>query len=375
MFRFYNTYKVGVTDTCPDELFLANLEKMASPNLSAKSSFITLPSVNENSSKCGGTCPDTTCHWYGCFKDSALQSEYILSCVHQKSPPSYLLLTFLILGWSVAETVASTWFNYNELVTEDLALGTFSLFLFVIAFILSFFLSSDYLCNSRSVMSSSLDEPELTNRRQQLLFHSHLQVGFIVILNFLFFLKIVMRIQCDYACIPDNLDLLPVLTERLLPLTNSTNASNFTETLQTTVHSMTCISSKNYSRISSIQTILLMSICPQLLIAILYEPRIYLVLACHLTSTILLVVATTSSLYVTLPLILSAIVTSVLLYELHFQRIQSFLNHRRLQQILRTNEKNADAIHAMEMRHMIGNVAHDLKTVSTYQHNSLYIKC
>lgn len=211
----------------------------------------------------------------------------------------------------------------------------------------------------RSVMSSSLDEPELTNRRQQLLFHSHLQVGFIVILNFLFFLKIVMRIQCDYACIPDNLDLLPVLTERLLPLTNSTNASNFTETLQTTVHSMTCISSKNYSRISSIQTILLMSICPQLLIAILYEPRIYLVLACHLTSTILLVVATTSSLYVTLPLILSAIVTSVLLYELHFQRIQSFLNHRRLQQILRNNEKNADAIHAMEMRHMIGNVAHD----------------
>eukprot|EP00599_Poterioochromonas_sp_BG-1_P016460 CAMPEP_0173166108 /NCGR_PEP_ID=MMETSP1105-20130129/21808_1 /TAXON_ID=2985 /ORGANISM="Ochromonas sp., Strain BG-1" /LENGTH=141 /DNA_ID=CAMNT_0014087269 /DNA_START=514 /DNA_END=937 /DNA_ORIENTATION=- len=58
----------------------------------------------------------------------------------------------------------------------------------------------------------------------------------------------------------------------------------------------------------------------------------------------------------------SSLVIAVLLYELHLQRVQSFLNHRQLQLILTERERNADAVHAMEMRHMIGNIAHDLKT-------------
>eukprot|EP01040_Poterioochromonas_malhamensis_P005101 gene5101-biopygen855 len=48
--------------------------------------------------------------------------------------------------------------------------------------------------------------------------------------------------------------------------------------------------------------------------------------------------------------------------QIHFQRVQSFLHQRKVQQLLEENQKNADANHAMEMRHMISNIAHDLKT-------------
>lgn len=43
-----------------------------------------------------------------------------------------------------------------------------------------------------------------------------------------------------------------------------------------------------------------------------------------------------------------------------------FFTHQKLQEFLQAKEKAADAANAEEMRHMIGNVAHDLKTVSAY---------
>lgn len=42
-----------------------------------------------------------------------------------------------------------------------------------------------------------------------------------------------------------------------------------------------------------------------------------------------------------------------------------FLATRKLGGILEENERNAIHNHAQEMRHMIANVAHDLKTVSS----------
>ena len=50
--------------------------------------------------------------------------------------------------------------------------------------------------------------------------------------------------------------------------------------------------------------------------------------------------------------------------DVQIRNILLFLTNRKLKEILEENERMADAMHAEEMRHMIGNVAHDLKTVS-----------
>lgn len=55
-----------------------------------------------------------------------------------------------------------------------------------------------------------------------------------------------------------------------------------------------------------------------------------------------------------------------ILYECQRQRLLSFLSIRGLQSNMANNMKEVDEASATEMRHMIGNVAHDLKTVSVF---------
>jgi hypothetical protein len=51
------------------------------------------------------------------------------------------------------------------------------------------------------------------------------------------------------------------------------------------------------------------------------------------------------------------------LLDLHLHHVAAFLTSYQLREILLEKERNADQAAAAEMRHMIGNVAHDLKTV------------
>jgi hypothetical protein len=52
-----------------------------------------------------------------------------------------------------------------------------------------------------------------------------------------------------------------------------------------------------------------------------------------------------------------------LLIDLHIHNVAAFLTNHQLREMLLEKERNADKQAAEEMRHMIGNVAHDLKTV------------
>ncbi len=67
----------------------------------------------------------------------------------------------------------------------------------------------------------------------------------------------------------------------------------------------------------------------------------------------------------------------VVMYENQSQNIAVFLLTQSQQNLLEENERLADETHANEMRHMIGNVAHDLKTVSvqTILHYCFYSYC
>lgn len=57
--------------------------------------------------------------------------------------------------------------------------------------------------------------------------------------------------------------------------------------------------------------------------------------------------------------------SSLALYEYQYQILYVFELSIMQQNVLTENEKLADEAHSIEMRHMIGNVAHDLKTVRT----------
>lgn len=56
----------------------------------------------------------------------------------------------------------------------------------------------------------------------------------------------------------------------------------------------------------------------------------------------------------------------LLLIDIHIANVAAFVISYNLKKTLVENEKTADRMHASEMRHMIGNVAHDLKTVSNH---------
>jgi hypothetical protein len=65
-------------------------------------------------------------------------------------------------------------------------------------------------------------------------------------------------------------------------------------------------------------------------------------------------------------------VSLFLIYESERQNKVIFLVTDRLAQLLEENERLADETHANELRHMVGNVAHDLRTV---RHHTLLIPC
>ena len=64
------------------------------------------------------------------------------------------------------------------------------------------------------------------------------------------------------------------------------------------------------------------------------------------------------------PVLFLAVGTFMIYYESHRQNLAMYLLTKKLQLTLNENEKLADETHANEMRAMIANVAHDLKTVS-----------
>jgi hypothetical protein len=62
-----------------------------------------------------------------------------------------------------------------------------------------------------------------------------------------------------------------------------------------------------------------------------------------------------------------------MIYEYKRQNLSKFLLAQNLQLAIEENERMSDELHANEMSHMIGNVAHDLKTVSFAYHNIFFL--
>lgn len=115
-------------------------------------------------------------------------------------------------------------------------------------------------------------------------------------------------------------------------------------------------------------TFLIMTMTPFLSVTILRETRIAVIGFCWLAiiaslSVCVIHLASFSSLTL---LIIYVILSPMILVDILRSSYQQFYINQRLEKAIRDNEEMAAAERANEMRHMIANVAHDLKTVSLF---------
>ena len=272
--------------------------------------------------------------WLGRFQDETLQNEFIIYCMEQRSKFSFGAMTAIVLSLLIIEGIASTWFNENansNESTSNLIYGILSLIMSALGLI---------FC---AILCFSLEK--WTNK----ISYSYIQVLLIVSINIVFLIQTIKCLHLgDTQCVPKQFKPLLSTDPNVTPLIPDD-----------------CPPNDSYLSIVNFNAILTIHFSYQILTAIIFEPRLYVLWLCHFPTSFLMFFSIYKSFYGLVPLLICFVTLTFLQGELHFQRTQSFLNQRKLQQLLEENERNADANHAMEMRHMIGNVAHDLKTVST----------
>lgn len=293
---------------------------------------------------------------FGRFQDEKLQSEYVIYCLEQKWKYSFAIIVTLILTLAVIETVVGTWFN-EELTVEGVEIRDVEIY-----GIVSLCLIAIAGASGAALVWNTFDDTNQSGRNLS----SFYQIIFMLSFNLLFILKTIKQIHLQIPdCIPRQYSFMKSFHDHEF---NSSSSSEFHQLALLSADSNIppVCSSHSLLALTSRPMVLMLSFTPHILMGIIYEPRLYLVLACQIPSAVLISYSIYDSLFSFPPILLSFIILMVHLVGLHFQRAQSFLNQRKVQQLLEENEKNADANLAMEMKHMISNIAHDLKTVSYF---------
>ncbi len=284
---------------------------------------------------------DTSLDFYGRFQNPSLQIAYVRSCLKQKSSFSFIFVVGIITAWAISETVATLFVYSNEL---ELSIS-FALVSFLIIG-LCLFLSIWIFCLLKKDDNNSI------------FYHSYCQIGLIICVNLLFLLKIIVEgLFNQEECYSEN---IIIYDESMIDL----KMTNSSQTVLQIDYYTDCLASNSFLSIVSLSTTMVLSFSPFFLSIVLYEPRLYIFVIAEVFLGGAIISVSYSTAIATAPIIILLIMLAVLYVEVHFQRVNAFLSNRKLQEILAENERNADANHAMEMRHMIGNVAHDLKTVS-----------
>ncbi len=282
---------------------------------------------------------NTSLDWFGRFKNVSIQEEFVLYSIQQRSKFSFLVITILLLLWLIAASIYSTWFSdaysENDQVVNQIY-GILCLVLTGIALILSV------------VVSMSLFN--FQNR----LIYSYLQTAYLMSITLVFLLKGIQFLHIPPRCAASNQGM------PLFPPAPYEVAQRF---LQSESAPAPCPPENNFSSLCTYQAVLIMLSIFQMLTPILFEPRVFLLVICDASTGTLMLYTYYNSIYTLVPFLTTFLSIILLIIQLHLQRVQTFLHKRDLKELLEENERNADANHAMEMRHMIGNVAHDLKTV------------
>eukprot|EP01040_Poterioochromonas_malhamensis_P012786 gene12786-14014_t len=212
---------------------------------------------------------------FGRFRNGELQTEYLLHCMQKRSKISFAIVAFLFLVWSFTETLAFKFSNDSEGVGNwnSRVLGLFA----VVSFLLTFIAIITLI-----ILCLSYFTP---NKYQHI--YAYCQVSFIIIINVLYIVKILRYIYIGTPnCLQYN---IPQLITDNLPSTVSPSDLDVLKHLLSIARlPPTCPSEKSFLSNASYQVVIMMSFCPQLIMAILYEPRLYLILTFHLLTSVLI---------------------------------------------------------------------------------------
>lgn len=290
---------------------------------------------------------DFSLDYFGRFKDPKLQEEFIIACLEHRSTFSFLILSLSLLVWLLIENFLSPFHLSSSKVQ-----GSVEIAVIVICVIVILLSIAIYVCSITSLTKNHL-------------IHTYIQLFFGISINILFIVKIIEVIgRGGSSCLPSIDHLIEHLQIHVTPYIATSEITNVYEAIRKELICLQCTQhASDFFTINSLAQVIMLSLCPQLLMVILHEPRLYLTFTSHFITGGLLIFTISVQGNLILPLGFMITAIAVVLYEIHIQRTQYFLNNRKLQDILNKNEKNALEIHAMEMRSMIGNVAHDLKTV------------
>eukprot|EP01040_Poterioochromonas_malhamensis_P001672 gene1672-1770_t len=238
----------------------------------------------------------TSLDYFGRFRDAELQLQFIVSCRKQRSNFSYMVLTVMVLGWAITETIASTWFHDSDgdhkITPDEQAYGILSLIFSGFALFLGFI-----LCTYSSLFPGIKDN----------LIYSYLQAFFLIALNLVFIVKMIKQIikGKDEECTPNIMQIVGDAMPTNLAATNLPLLENI---LASANLQPTCPSSNSFFSVVTFDKLLVMCFCPQLILAIIYEPRLFLVLGCHFTAGSLLLASVDSSIYSVLPILIAFLI-------------------------------------------------------------------
>jgi hypothetical protein len=195
---------------------------------------------------------------------------------------------------------------------------------------------------------------EKTMLTKDFLFFQQLFIFSLICYNILIVINTFIRFNCiDYDSSSDGKD----------TATTATPFSMFFHNCYTSNETVTTTDDRPMFSRSYIYSLIFIP----LVISHLFRESLFKIQLCHhiivLSLTISLAIFYDFYFYEILLFVIWLIGGIFLLIDLHIHNVASFLTSYHLKQLLSDHEKAIDNIHALEMRHMIGNVAHDLKTV------------
>jgi hypothetical protein len=141
----------------------------------------------------------------------------------------------------------------------------------------------------------------------------------------------------------------------------------FSGNCETVLNTWTCNPNHQIGTLPA-DSVLMLFLMPRLLILLIYDAPI----AIHglnviLSLSTLIICASWTNFHRNFLLITIVVLGSSIIFACsQFNRLRLFYMYESLRHTLVSHEKNADERHANELRAMIGNVAHDLKTVSGF---------
>jgi hypothetical protein len=281
----------------------------------------------------------------GEFQDPVLQKKFISHCMARKSTYFFAIIGTVIALWGGAESLTNMIVVDEQEALNDVIFTVLTLIFMTIALITGYTLVFNMIYEDYDQGILAKDFYGLD--------HPNCQAIFIISLHIILWLKLIRHItegSTDH-CLPHN-------------WYSTLHDATFVPKGSSLWRAPECPRSAGVASFTSLELLIIMSITPILLMIIMNEPRLYLCFGCILLIE-LTIILTSETVKLLFELVKLFILLAVF-YQLQDRRMHDFLNYSSLEGMLEQREKNADAQHALEMKHMIGNVAHDLKTVNFF---------